>query len=175
MPKVGPCKTLFLDSGKFCLWSMENGDFGSIRNYFKSFELSPIFHSHRSRRYYNNQQQTNKALLVKNLLTACCNIGQSLPDLADVHRQIHFSSAETQLPKKTCWNTEERLNFSKPRNAVDLNKSDGGGWLALAQRGRGDPCHYHVLSVLTQILTFFSSCRSSPCVRRACSTWRATP
>ena len=45
-------------------------------------------------------------------------------------------------------------NFSKPRIAVDLNKSDGGGWLALAQRGRGDPCHYHVLSVLTQILTF---------------------
>ena len=130
------------------------GIFGSIRNYFKSFKLSPFFHSHGPMRNYNNQQKTNKALLVQNMLTACCDIGQSLPDLVDVHRQIHFSSAETQLPKKPCRNTKERLNFSKARNAADLNKSDGGGWLALAQRGRGDPCHYHVLSVLTQILTF---------------------
>ena len=96
------------DPARLCLWILENfvygpwkmGIFGSIRNYFKSFELSPIFHSHGSMIYYNNQQQTNKALLVKNLLTACCNIGQSLPDLADVHRQIRFSSAVTQLPKK---------------------------------------------------------------------------
>ena len=76
------------------------GIFGSIRNYFKSFKLSPFFHSHGPMRNYNNQQQTNKALLVQNMLTACCDIGQSLPDLVDVHRQTHFSSAETQLPKK---------------------------------------------------------------------------
>ena len=47
-----------------------------------------------------NNKQTQQAFLVINMLTACCDIGQSLPDLADVHRQIHFSSAETQLPKK---------------------------------------------------------------------------
>ena len=122
------------DPARLCLWILENfvygpwkmGIFGSIRNYLKSFELSPVFHSHGSMRYYNNQQQTNKQRIT-NLLTACCDIGQSLPDLVDVHRQTHFSSAETQLPKKPCRNTKERLNFSKARNAADLNKSDGGG------------------------------------------------
>ena len=96
------------DPARLCLWILENfvygpwkmGIFESIRNYFKSFELYPIFHGHGSMRYFINQQQTNKALLVKNLFNACCDIGQSLPDLVDVHRQIHFFSAETQLPKK---------------------------------------------------------------------------
>ena len=44
------------DPARLCLWILEKkfmvpgkwglGIFGSIRNYFKSFELSPIFHSH---------------------------------------------------------------------------------------------------------------------------------
>ena len=102
---------------------------------------------------------------------------QTPKDISVLAQEIGLLPSEvlTTIAWKTCWNKKERLNFSKPRKAADLNKSDGGGWLALAQRSRGDPCHYHVLSVLMQILTFFSSCRSSPCVRRACSTWRATP
>ena len=133
MPKVGPCKTFFVD---FVYGPWEMGIFGLIRNYFKSFELSPIFHSHGSMIYYNNQQQTNKASHVQNLLTACCDIGQSLPDLADVHRQIHFSSAVTQLPKKhveirkkgqTSRSQGMLWTWTSPMVVVDLPSPNGVG------------------------------------------------
>ena len=144
MPKVGPCKTLFVDSGKLCLWSLENGDFWNVSS-FLQFSIAidqwdiVTINNKQTKHYLSKICWLHAAILAKVYLTWLTYTGKYI---------------FLQLRPNCLKNMLKHENFSKPRIAVDLNKSDGGGRLALAQRGRGDPCHYHVLSVLTQILTF---------------------
>ena len=69
------------------------------------------------------------------------------PDWADGHKQTHSSSAETQWPEESCWKWSLSRVWNQKTKAY-LDKSDGGGGLALSQWGWSDTGNHHIFAIL---------------------------